>query len=167
MESVVFEDKRSYVDGEEYKGTMLNGLRSGIGLQTFKDGSVYIGNFAKGLPHGMGMFNFSNGSQFKGEFEKGLLSGLGMYHTQSGDVLKGIFKHGKLNGHGIYEFADGGESSQGIFEEGTLVCKADCSYISKTVADTVMSIDHHLSEFTKMYYSKVSKPTVEADESGS
>jgi len=141
------------LDGEEYKGTMLNGLRSGIGLQTFKDGSVYVGNFVKGLPHGMGMYNFSNGSQFKGEFERGMLSGLGLYHTDSGDVLKGIFKNGKLNGHGIFEFSDGSEACQGLFEDGHLVCKVDCSYISKTVTDTVMSIDHHLNEFTKIYYS--------------
>ncbi len=70
--------------GSKHKGTFVNGLRDGFGVETWKDGSTYQGQFKNDFRSGFGKvfmsvlssiscikYTFSDGRMYEGQFRDG------------------------------------------------------------------------------------------------
>jgi len=77
--------------GATYEGQWLQGLKHGLGVQTYPDGGKYEGEFAKGFEHGQGKKNYPDGSCFEGRFRFGRKDGPGTLTDAQGNAEKGNF----------------------------------------------------------------------------
>lgn len=45
---------------DKYRGSLLNGVRSGFGIYEWEEGDKYIGNWRKGLYDGFGIYYYAD-----------------------------------------------------------------------------------------------------------
>lgn len=63
-----------YANGDEYRGTFLNGNGNGSGVKTYKSNlryKRYIGSHANGQFEGLGTLEFTDGSALRGNYKRG------------------------------------------------------------------------------------------------
>ena len=79
---------------EKFKGQIIKGKRSGMGLYLFKDGSVYAGDFYMNSVTGFGMLlasgqitNCDNCQVYVGNFKDGKKSGSGICYNENGNII--------------------------------------------------------------------------------
>jgi len=108
-----------------YNGKVLNGLRHGKGILTYKSGDIYEGTWRKGKIHGKGLFKFARGKAQEvvyrsikyslGETYEGLVKdniknekhGWGRLAYANGDCYEGGWKDNIKHGHGCITSPDG------------------------------------------------------------
>ena len=82
----------SFNNGDNYEGTIENGIMNGQGIYKFKNGDIYIGEFAGNIPDIWGKFKWANGSSYEGQFSYGLMNGNGKFiHYNSSIKLSANF----------------------------------------------------------------------------
>ncbi len=80
--------------GATYEGTFMEGMKHGMGSQTYPDGTRYEGEFAKGFEHGQGHKTYlskEGQSSFTGRFRFGRKDGPGTMVHVDGTSEKGTF----------------------------------------------------------------------------
>jgi len=99
---------KSWSDGREYQGDILNGEPHGFGRLRYAEGRSYKGQFRFGLFHGRGVQDLGNGGAFWGEFQDGKRHGKGTLRFPDGRVFTGSFLAGKATGHATLRSASNG-----------------------------------------------------------
>lgn len=89
----------NYKNGDVYKGTLEDNLKSGEGTYTWKKGPVYEGNWSNDMMDGQGVYYFSS--------------------DQSGKSLEGNFKKNKPDGELTYD--DGNDTYTTTWKSGKCV----------------------------------------------
>jgi hypothetical protein len=97
----------TWADGQEYKGEWLNNSRNGRGTHSWKDGRTVTGDWKNGHLHGKIYFSWPNGATFDGHAENGKKHGRGVHRYANGTVFNGNFLNGKPNGFGTLTERDG------------------------------------------------------------
>ena len=98
----------TYSNGDVYTGAMLDFLRNGKGLMTYKSsGDTYEGDFVNDELTGKGKFVFSNGDTYEGDVVNGKRQGYGTYKWADGSSYEGEFSANRKNGKGTIVWADG------------------------------------------------------------
>ena len=90
-----------------FKGSFINGLKSGDGIFFSTDGYKFKGTYLDDKFEGHGTLIFPDNSKYHGGFYEGKFSGVGKYWYSNGDYYYGNFLEGKLNGDGEMQYADG------------------------------------------------------------
>ncbi len=62
-----------------YRGELVNGKRTGMGVMLYKKARLYEGFWAGDNRHGRGTERYSNGNQYHGDFKKNKPDGMGIY----------------------------------------------------------------------------------------
>lgn len=106
-----------YINGDIYKGQLMNGKCNGRGILLYKNGDVYDGEFIDGQRAGFGVHTYVSGAKYIGSFENNLKHGYGTMTYVSGNSYEGEFRIGKRHGKGIYKYTDG-SVYRGEFEDG-------------------------------------------------
>ncbi len=132
--------KITWVNGDVFDGTLINGRRNGVGqsifangqryngdwlddLQTgkasvkFPDGNHYEGGVVNGRPHGQGRILYASGDSYSGHFNAGTKEGRGIYIWKNGQQFDGEWKNQIPAGMGRMEFASGA-IYEGQFSDG-------------------------------------------------
>lgn len=79
-------------DGTVYKGSWINGYKSGSGTINYTDGTgIYTGAFLENKRCGYGVNRFPNGDLYEGNFLNNVPEGKGKYTYADGTVEEGIF----------------------------------------------------------------------------
>ena len=60
-------------NGDIYKGSFVDGKKSGFGRYIWNNGTVYVGHFENNLYHGEGAMTFPDGFKREGLWEFGEL----------------------------------------------------------------------------------------------
>ncbi|GMH98101.1 hypothetical protein TrVE_jg12684 [Triparma verrucosa] len=99
-----------------YKGIVVEGARSGAGMQTFTNGNVYEGEWENDTMNGAGVMAFNDGGRYDGGWENGRRSGEGKMdwpEGREGDAIttlvqyEGMWEQDEPHGDGVGLFADG------------------------------------------------------------
>ncbi len=131
--------------GRKYEGNFANGLRHGMGFETFRGGAAYEGMFANDVRQGKGTLVNANGSRYvgdfhngekhghgtlysadgrktsEGQFEQGMRHGPGTIFNKNGSkAYEGHFQRGARHGQGTLFYADGTKQYEGMLQQGTL-----------------------------------------------
>ena len=75
-----------YHNGDNYQGSLLNGLKSGMGTYTWKAGNHYVGMFSFDYFHGQGIYYYTkneNGERLIGDFAFGQPNGTVSYYKNN------------------------------------------------------------------------------------
>jgi len=116
--NVFFRKTKSYPNGDNYVGVIIDGKRYGKGLLIQANGAKYNGDWKDDKENGQGTHNLANGNKYIGEFKDGKRHGQGKLTYSDGDKYEGEYKDGKLNGRGTYTWNDGkkyvGEYKDGL-----------------------------------------------------
>lgn len=113
--------------GDEYKGTIKNGLIHGWGSYQFVSGDKYTGFIDNGKFQGLGKYVWANGTVYMGYWENGKRNGKGMLITpdkkaMAGDWVNETFISGKSFG-----FASESEAPTPSLElKSSVYLSADC-----------------------------------------
>ena len=109
-------DQRT-ADGGRFAGSLVEGLRQGIGRLDWPNGSRYEGEFDHGLYAGHGRLHLGSGDTYDGMFADGMMSGHGRMVLANGSTYVGEFRNNWFSGHGRFESADG-DVYEGEFDRG-------------------------------------------------
>jgi|SRR5690554_2412075 len=124
-----------YANGDIYKGSFVDGKKSGVGYMEYITDCIYYGEFEDDLMHGFGYMEWPNGDQYLGEWKNGDPEGFGRkefwntengWYIYEGDMVNGMPEgEGKMlypndGGEGLYEmyvgdFANGQRKGNGKF----------------------------------------------------
>lgn len=107
--------------GHSYIGEFKGGKPHGQGTFTFADKTKYEGEFREGKRHGHGSYTFTNGDRYVGEWRDNERTGQGTITWANGLKYVGEFFNGRRHGHGTIFFADGVTSSEGLWQDNSLV----------------------------------------------
>ncbi|KAG7351879.1 phosphatidylinositol-4-phosphate 5-kinase [Nitzschia inconspicua] len=94
-------------DGQEYKGEWYQNSRNGRGTHSWKDGRTVTGDWMNGHLHGRIYFLWPNGASFDGSAKMGKKDGRGVHTWADGKVYNGHYFNGKENGFGTLTLPDG------------------------------------------------------------
>ena len=105
----------------KYSGELVQGRRSGQGVETWPDGIVYRGGWERGLKHGLGTWeNPRAGEKYEGQWREGKRHGWGIF-TDREKRIEGFWAHDNLNGQGSCIWPDRGDGRvqayHGVFVE--------------------------------------------------
>ena len=106
-------DEKKYKDGSLYKGSLVDGKRSGKGIYHYSNGDKYIGDWKDDKFHGKGIYIFNRGDRYEGELSGGMKSGYGRYYYVNGNRYEGEWMNDKKHGEGMYNYHLSGESYKG------------------------------------------------------
>lgn len=91
-----------YSNGDNYSGSVKNGLRNGQGTYIWKDGSgntlaSYNGNWSNGVMEGKGTYYYSNTTypNLVGTFVNGKPDGTAVYYKEAGNTFDTVWSNGK------------------------------------------------------------------------
>ncbi len=101
--------KRTYKNGDVYKGPIENDLPTLEGEYTFTNGDVYRGEYLGEYPHGKGKIYFKNGNVYNGSVRFGKMHGKGSLDYADGRRFVGRFIRGVRYGFGTIFYPDGDE----------------------------------------------------------
>ncbi len=99
--------KITWVNGDVYDGTLIQGQRQGKGLFIWANGQRYEGDWVQDTPSGKGKLQFANGNRFDGDVVAGIPQGKGRMQYASGDDYNGQFNVGVPDGRGTYTWKNG------------------------------------------------------------
>ena len=89
-------DKLNLPLGVLYEGESSEGKPHGRGRMTYLNGDEYIGNFINGIKSGYGIFYKNDTFTYRGNFEDDEMNGFGTKEFLDGRVEKGRFHKGQL-----------------------------------------------------------------------
>jgi hypothetical protein len=89
-----------YLDGQIYRGSVRNGLRSGIGHNKWPDGQEYKGEWLENSRNGRGTHSWADGKTVTGDWKDGHLHGKIFFVWPNGATFDGRAKMGKRDGRG-------------------------------------------------------------------
>ena len=124
------------LDGSEYEGAIVDGLKEGKGIFIWENGDKYTGNFSADTLSGNGTYTYQDGASYKGEFVNGKRDGKGTFTYIDGASYTGEWKEDVIEGTGIYTFSDG-VKLDGTFTNNTF-SKGTCTRKSKKIVVTYM-----------------------------
>ena len=75
--------------GANYDGEWKNGLRDGLGKQTWPDGSIYEGEWINDKSHGKGKLIHADGDIYEGDWTEDKANGKGNYQHVNGAKYEG------------------------------------------------------------------------------
>lgn len=124
--------KVTWATGDVFEGTIVNGLRHGVGTFVWANGQSYTGDWVQdkstgrakvhfvngddyegqvqdGRPHGVGRMRYASGDQFDGQFNQGEPDVRGVYVWRNGQRFEGSWKNSRPNGQGTLKFATGNQ----------------------------------------------------------
>jgi hypothetical protein len=79
--------------GDQYEGSVVDGVREGAGTMVAVDGSSYEGQWKAGKRHGRGKATFKLGGSYEGDWHEGRMHGKGsMVYGGSGRTYTGEFR---------------------------------------------------------------------------
>ncbi|KAF2070506.1 hypothetical protein CYY_008172 [Polysphondylium violaceum] len=120
--------KEYFVDGSFYKGSYVDGKRSGQGYFQWSDGTSYRGEWVRDYRVGVGKLITKSGDVFQGEFKETLdpqqglkLCGKGIINKADGSVYSGEWMDGVPEGWGTFTSKDKLTTTQGIWSKGKLI----------------------------------------------
>ncbi|MBT5204347.1 MAG: hypothetical protein HOL98_12900 [Gammaproteobacteria bacterium] len=93
--------------GEQFTGTLKEGLPDGEGEIVYPNGDVYSGYFREGRKMGQGKYRFANGDTYSGFWVRDRLSGAVELDYVIGDRYVGPLEENKPHGEGAMFFANG------------------------------------------------------------
>ena len=93
--------------GEQFTGTLKDGLPEGKGEIVYPNGDTYTGYFREGRKMGQGKYGFANGDSFNGFWVRNRLSGAVELDYIIGDRYVGPLLENKPHGQGTLYFANG------------------------------------------------------------
>ena len=107
----------TYKNGASYNGEWANGLRHGKGLYKYTRSSAivkYKGSYVNDLKWGYGVQEWKNGGKYAGEWKNGLRNGMGNFTYGKNDpsqrkLYVGNWKEGKQSGLGTLYYIHGGK----------------------------------------------------------
>lgn len=105
-----FVDPEGFVkfpDGSRFKGALLDGNPSGMGIIIYGDGSRYEGNWTGGNANGQGILTFADLSRYEGEWYKGKYHGQGTFTTPDDAKYSGGWFAGRYHGVGEFKWPEG------------------------------------------------------------
>lgn len=105
--SAIVTGKKTFPDGSEYTGGLLNGKRHGSGTMLWRDGDSYSGEFQHDQKHGNGRYGFADGSFLQGQWQKNQFTGLGVAVFKDGTRYEGEWLNGEKHGYGRITLASG------------------------------------------------------------
>ncbi|EFC41252.1 predicted protein [Naegleria gruberi] len=79
-----------------YEGSIVNDVKEGYGVYSYKNGDVYEGNWKQDKKHGEGIYYFANGGCFKGKWDYSKKHGRGIISTSDGTNYEEIWSMDKL-----------------------------------------------------------------------
>jgi hypothetical protein len=91
-----------YSDGQIYRGSVRNGLRSGNGHNVWPDGQEYKGEWQENSRNGRGTHSWKDGRTVTGDWKDGHLHGKIFFVWPNGATFDGSAKMGKKDGRGMY-----------------------------------------------------------------
>lgn len=94
-------------NGDQFEGTLVQGMKEGKGKFSWHNGQRYNGDWVRDMPNGKGAIVFTDGSRYEGEVKDGVPNGQGTTRFKSGDVYDGAWIKGKSHGQGRYTWANG------------------------------------------------------------
>jgi hypothetical protein len=120
---------KTWPNGDEYQGELLNDVPHGKGTMKHAAGETYICDWVNGVKQGRGKEIHPNGATYEGEFTNDLANGHGTFNSADGTVYKGSWKEDKRHGHGETTWANGdrfeGEYEKDLFNGSGTVRYAD------------------------------------------
>ena len=96
-----------YANGDQYIGTMKNGLKHGRGQYMWVNGDEYVGNFVKDQKCGLGKLKYSNGDVFEGYRDGDKKNGQGKYEFANGCKYDGNYRDDAFHGKGTFSSNEG------------------------------------------------------------
>ena len=132
IDAVIRCKRKPYIleNGDEYIGSLKNGIKCGRGAYVWFSGGKYEGQFKQDKFEGKGRRVFSDGSKYEGEFKNDKFHGLGTYYFQAEDEAEkyvGHFKNDKMHSSGKLYFKDN-DIWQGKFKNDEQI---DGSYVTE------------------------------------
>ena len=103
----------------KYEGEFKDGLKHGVGEQTYADGAVYKGEWVRGERHGVGHLVKRDGETFAGSWVAGRPHGEGTLTRPDGTAHAGGFVRGAPHGWGVVTTAS--EERECAFVDGVAV----------------------------------------------
>ena len=98
-----------------YAGQMKDGVRHGVGTQSYGNGDKYNGHWRDGMRHGKGTYFYKDGRVYEGSWVKGKLDGYVTQTFLNGEIYEGFMKQDQYDGYGVLTCADG--SSRDLYHE--------------------------------------------------
>lgn len=87
--------KITFVNGV-YEGDMMNDVKEGVGVYSYKNGDVYEGSWKDNKKHGVGVYRFAGGRGFyKGTWVNGLKDNIGILEISDGKRFQERWNMGK------------------------------------------------------------------------
>lgn len=87
-----------YSNGDKYVGDFKDGLKSGIGIYTWKSGAYYVGTWKKDVMNGEGTYYYESGSRgisLQGTYVNNRPNGRCVYKSHNGNSYITLWKNGK------------------------------------------------------------------------
>lgn len=101
-------------NGDYYKGTVVDGFRTGQGLYVWADKRQYQGEFLENRMHGQGTYTWPDGRTYTGSFVEDRREGPGTLTWPNGNRYEGEFRNNQMHGEGTFTWANG-DVYQGSF----------------------------------------------------
>ena len=123
----------TFANGDIYKGTFADGLRSGTGTYTYAAPppgedeepkppvASYEGGWKAGEKSNLGVMSYSSGAKYHGAFAGGKFDGQGTMFYANGDCYTGEWTAGQKNGNGTYIYKASGAKVSGSWCKNILV----------------------------------------------
>lgn len=149
-------------NGVEYRGAVLNGVRSGRGTVFFEDGSSLRGMWRDDEIDGFAVYSLDEYDSIEGNMLDGQFEGH-VIERQCGKVVyRGDYHASQRHGDGLVIYDDGG-AVEGEFKNGRIDGKAEYIYPDGTVLGGVWSEGRMVSSV----YEESQSPVYIYDESSS
>lgn len=110
-----------YLDGSEYSGQWVDGVREGYGTMRYDNG-VYEGEWKNGKRDGQGTYTWNDGKRYTGAYADDVRSGIGIFYSwvDLTNGYKGTYfgesKNDQFDGVGYFLF-DNGDKFEGIYKK--------------------------------------------------
>ncbi len=106
-----------WADMRQYRGEFLQNRMHGQGTYTWPDGRSYTGSFVEDRREGQGTLTWPNGNRYEGEFRNNQMHGAGTFTWANEDVYRGTFIADQRTGEGTFTWSSG-EVYTGEFKDG-------------------------------------------------
>lgn len=93
-------------NGDYYKGTVVDGFRTGQGLYIWADKRRYEGEFLENRMHGQGIYTWPDGRTYRGSFVEDRREGQGVLTWPNGNRYEGDFRDNQMHGTGTFTWAN-------------------------------------------------------------
>jgi serine/threonine protein kinase len=97
----------AWTNGNQFDGTLVNGVKQGTGQFVWANGHRYRGDWARDKPNGKGTIWFADGGKYVGDVQDGQPNGVGVMTFPQNDHYEGHFAAGKPHGVGKMRFRNG------------------------------------------------------------